>query len=42
MAILVAGGIWNIGIQNGKKILICEELIKGMVDVCCLQEVIWR
>ena len=32
---------WNLGSLSGKG-EVCEELIKRMIDVCCLQEVRWR
>ena len=30
---------WDVGSLSGKGGEVCEELIKGMIDVCCLQEV---
>ena len=35
-------GTWNLGSQSGKGGEVCEQLIKRMIDVCCLQEVKWR
>ena len=34
--------MWNLGSLSGKAGEVCEELIKRMIDVCCLQEVRWR
>ena len=33
-------GTWNLG--SGKGGVVCEELRKRRIDVCCLQEVRWR
>ena len=35
-------GMWNLGSLSGKVGEVCEELRKGMIDVCCLPEVRWR
>ena len=35
-------GMWNLGCLTGKGGKICEELIRRVIDVCCLQEVGWR
>ena len=34
--------MWNLGSLGGKEGELCEELRKGMTDMCCLQEVRWR
>ena len=33
---------WNVVSLSGNGGEACEELRKRMIDVCCLQEVIWR
>ena len=33
---------WNVGSLSGNGGLVCEELRKRMIDVCCFQEVRWR
>ena len=33
---------WNLGSLRRKLGEVCEELRKRMVDVCCLQDVMWR
>ena len=35
----VLDGMWNLGSLSGKGIEVCEELIKRIIDVRCLQEV---
>ena len=35
-------GTWKIISQSGIGGYVCEELIKRMIDVSCLQEVRWR
>ena len=35
----VRAGTWNLGCLSGKRVEVCEELRKRMIDVCCLQEV---
>ena len=35
-------GTWNLGGLGGKGGEVCEELRRRIIDVCCLQEVIWR
>ena len=35
-------GMWKLGSLSGKGGVVCEELRKRMIDVCCLQEVRWR
>ena len=35
-------GMWNLGSLSGNGGDVCEELRKRMIDVCSLQEVIWR
>ena len=32
-------GTWNLGGLSGKGGKVCDELRKGMIDECCLQEV---
>ena len=35
-------GMLNVGSLCGRKIEVCEKLIKRRVDVCCMQEVKWK
>ena len=35
-------GTWNLGSVSGKGGLVCEELGKRIIDVCCLHQVRWR
>ena len=35
-------GTWNLASLSGKVGEVCDELIKRMIDVCCLQGVRWR
>ena len=34
--------MWNIGSPSKKGGEVCKALGKRLIDVCCLQEVIWR
>ena len=34
-------GRWNLGSLSGNGVEVCEELIKRMIDMCCLQELRW-
>ena len=35
-------GSFNIGSLNGKRMELCEELLRREVGICCIQEVRWR
>ena len=35
-------GTSNVGSLNGRGTVVCQELRKSGIDVCCLQEVRWR
>ena len=41
-SVIIKLGTLNIGTLNGKILEICDELWRGNVDLCCLQEVRWR
>ena len=35
-------GTSNVGSLNGRRTVVCQELRKSVIYVCCLQEVRWK